>query len=242
MPLWAKCRRKDRVRGSRRRPNRAYAPLLWGIGPYMATIERTAPPPPGAAQDPSIQPVFSADDGRRERALRVVGRLVAVAVGIWLLALLAGAVGFGSLPLVPGSGLLDRANQPAKARAEAPRPSRSTGGKLWTSFATRSIATPAARRAQRRAGSSPSGARSRAPGHSVVRPPPASQVAPPAVLPSAPGNPQGRAVRRYGNQVQPAPPPPGVGSSRGQTVVNPGRLKHEVPPPPPPPPPLPKKP
>ena len=208
----------------------------------MATIERTAPPPTGAAQDPSTQPVFSADDGRRERALRVVGRLVAVVVGIWLFALLVGAMGFGSLPLVPGSGLLDRANQPAKARAEAPRPSRTTRGKLWTSFAERSIATPAARSAQRRASSSPSASRPRVPGHSVVRPSPASQVAPPAVLPSAPGNPQGRAVRRYGNQVQPAPPAPGVGSSRGQTVVNPGRLKHEVPPPPPPPPPPPKKP
>jgi len=208
----------------------------------MATIERTAPPPTGTTRDLSTQPVFSADDGRRERALRIVGRLVAVAVGIWLLALLVGTMGFGRLPLVPGSGLLDRANQPAKARAEAPRPSRTTGGKTWTSFAARSIATPAAHRAQRRAGSSPSVSRPRAPGHSVVRPPPASQVAPPAVLPPSPGTPQGRAVRRHGNQVQPAPPPPGNGSSRGQAVVNPGRLKHEVPPPPPPPPPPPKKP
>src|SRR5256885_1738181 len=91
----------------------------------MATIERQAPVVPSAAPDDQI---FSADDGRRERALRIVGPLVALVAGIWLLALFAGALGFGHLPGVPGSGLLDRTARSAKAPVRAPQANRSTAG------------------------------------------------------------------------------------------------------------------
>jgi hypothetical protein len=211
----------------------------------MATIEHAAPPTHSTEQVRAVQPVFSADDGRRERVLQAVGRLAAVFVGVWLLALLVGAMGFGRLPGLPGSTLLDRAGRPAKARAEAPHPLPlpAVRGELRTSFAERSIAASVGPLAQRRTGSSPARTRPRTPRQPAAQPPPASQGAPPAVLPPSPGKPQGRAVRRHGTPAQPAPPPPGNGSSRGQAVVNPGRLKHEVTlPPPPPPPPPPKKP
>jgi hypothetical protein len=209
----------------------------------MATVEHTIPPLPGLAEERPAQPVFSADDGRRERALRVVGRIVAVVVGVWLLALFAGAMGFGRLPLIPGSGLLDRANQRAKAPEETPR-ANLAGGNRETSFAARTVGAPAAGRADRRAGSTVS-ARARARAHRAAPAaahPPSSQLAPPAVPPASPGKPQGRAVRRHGIPVQPAPPPPANGNAYGQAVVNPGRLKNQVPPPPPPPPPPSKKP
>jgi hypothetical protein len=209
----------------------------------MATIERQAPRLPSAA--PS-ETVFSADDGRRERALRVVGRLAAVIAGLWLLALLVGAMGFGHLPGLPGSALLDRATGPAKPPSESPRANRAEAANKM-SAASRAV-VPIARAAQVRAGS-PS-ARTRAPAHRppppAAPPPPAGQVSAPAVVAPPPGKPQGRAVRRHGNQAQPAPPPPGYGNGNGngngQAVVNPGRLKHQLPPPPPPPPPPPKKP
>lgn len=200
----------------------------------MATIERNAPRLPSAAP---AEPVFSADDGRRERALKVVGRLAAVLAGIWLLALLVGAMGFGSLPLIPGSGLLDR---PAKTPAKTPRANPAAGDNGQTSFAERTV-SPAARGAQGRAGSPSARSRTRArqtPPRAAQRPA-AGQVPVPAGQPPSPGNPQGRAVRRHGNQAQPAPPPPGNGNGNGngngQAVVNPGRLKHQLPPPPPPP-------
>src|SRR5439155_18552095 len=70
----------------------------------MGTIERQ-----------EIQPVFAAADGRRERVLRIAGRLAAVVVVFWLAALLAGAIGLGKLPGLPGAGLLQRNGHPAKA-------------------------------------------------------------------------------------------------------------------------------
>ncbi len=200
----------------------------------MATLEREAPRLPSAAP---ADPVFSADDGRRERVLKIVGRVAAVVAGIWLLALLAGAMGFGHLPGLPGAGLLDR---PAKTPAKTP-PAPAAGASGQTSFA--GTVSPAAGQAQQRARSQ--SARARAQAHkTAATQPPAGVVPPPAARPASPGNPQGRAVRRHGNKAQPAPPPPGngKGNGNGQAVVNPGRTKHLVPPPPPPPPPPPKKP
>ena len=202
----------------------------------MATIERQAPVVPSAAPDDQV---FSADDGRRERVLRIVGRVAAVVAGVWLLALFAGAMGFGHLPGLPGSGLLDRTAHPSKAPAKTPQVNPATAGNQ--SFAGRTIA-PNTLGAQRQAGSSrvPSGTPAHPP--PSRSPPPAAQAPPPAIPPPSPGKPRGRAVRRHGVQTQPAPPPPGNGNANGQDVVNRGRLKHQLPPPPPPPPPPPKKP
>jgi hypothetical protein len=46
-------------------------------------------------------PVFASSDGRRERLLRAVARLLAGLALLWLAALLAGALGLGRLPGVP---------------------------------------------------------------------------------------------------------------------------------------------
>jgi hypothetical protein len=201
----------------------------------MATIEHKAPPVPSPAP---ADPVFSADDGRRARVLRIVGRFAALVAGVWLLALLAGAMGFGHLPGLPGSGLLDQA-APAKAPAETPRANRGTG--VNQSFAARTFASHAVG-AQHQAGSSRVSHRTPAPPPPPAVQPPAGQAPPPAIPPPSPGKPRGRAVRRHGVHTQPAPPPPGKAKAKGQDVVNPGRLKHQLPPPPPPPPPPPKKP
>ncbi len=199
----------------------------------MATIERERTIPlVGPARDASAQPVFTADGGRRERLLRVAGRVVAVLVAIWLVALLAGTIGFGRLPGLPGSSLLHRSDRPA----EAPR-ARSTGGSAkGASFAGRPAGAVASDRMSRQEILTPS-VRPQ-PLRPAVRPaaPPArTQVVAP-LPPVSPGKPQGRAVRRRGNQTQPPPPPPG--NANGLNGTSPGQLKHQLPPPPPPPPPL----
>lgn len=61
----------------------------------------SAPPDLPAAEGSSEaadHPIFVAPDGRRARRLRLAGRLLAGLVGLWVLALLAGALGFGHLP------------------------------------------------------------------------------------------------------------------------------------------------
>lgn len=203
----------------------------------MATVENTAPRPVSATHDRLVEPVFSSDSGRRERVLKLVGRLGAVLVAVWLLALLVGAMGLGSLPLIPGSGLLDKAPNAAKAT-----PAPAAGGiRQTTSFDARTPAT-VGRGTARQAGSTAS-ARPRTPAHRTPPAVPAGQVVqPPATPPASPGNPRGRAARRHGDQTQPVPPPPANENAKGQAVVNPGRLRHELLLPPSPPPPPPKKP
>ena len=202
----------------------------------MATVESSARPPASAVQDRLVQPVFSSVRGRREHVVRNVGRLAAVLAGIWLVALLVGAMGLGSLPLIPGSGLLD----PAPKTAKTPRARPVVGGARQTNFAARPMTT-AGRGTPSQAGSR-AGARHRTPARPAHPAPvaprtsPVSRVAPPAAAPplASPGRPQGRAVRRQGTQAQPAPPPPANQDAKGQAVENPGRLKHELLPPPPP--------
>src|SRR3954453_1112835 len=50
---------------------------------------------------PGEQPVFAATDGRRARRLRIVALVAAALVALWLIALVAGTLGFGRLPIVP---------------------------------------------------------------------------------------------------------------------------------------------
>ena len=74
----------------------------------------------GTLEHQETQPVFAAATRRRERVLRIAGRIAALLVAIWLVALLAGAIGFGRLPGVPGAGLLERKDHPAKAPPARP--------------------------------------------------------------------------------------------------------------------------
>jgi hypothetical protein len=62
----------------------------------MATIERQ--PAVRSIPHEAERPVFLAADGRRARRLRVVAFAVTVLAVLWLVALAAGTLGFGSLP------------------------------------------------------------------------------------------------------------------------------------------------
>jgi hypothetical protein len=214
----------------------------------MATVETAVQPPASAVHERLVEPVFSSTDGRRARTVRIAGRLAAVLAAIWLLALLVGALGLGSLPLIPGSGVLAPAPKASASAKSALAPS-AAGDSRRTSVAARTT-MPAADSGTLRQRGSTSAARRRTPAHRTIpvapQPAPPIQVVQPPVAPppASPGRPRGRAVRQHGDQTQPAPPPPGNAIAKGQEVVNPGRLKHELllPPPPPPPPPPPKKP
>jgi hypothetical protein len=57
----------------------------------------------GAAQGPRVSAVLEDPTGKRRRRLRILARLIALAMSIWLVALLLGAVGItpvGSIPFV----------------------------------------------------------------------------------------------------------------------------------------------
>jgi hypothetical protein len=193
----------------------------------MGTFERETP----------VQPIFAAVDGRRERLLRTAARSTAVLVALWLTALLAGAVGFGRLPGVPGSALLEK--QKTKAPEQARRSGPASENILRASVTARPGA--AGNESPGRV-SEPASARPpvRRPTPAQPAPPPAAQPAAPPVAATAPpvssGNPQGRAVRRHGDRTQPVPPPPGNGNGNGNSGTPPGQLKRQLPSPLPPPP------
>jgi hypothetical protein len=54
-----------------------------------------------ALPEPRRLPVFVSADGRRDRALRLVVRVLAGLTALWLAALVAGAIGLGRLPGLP---------------------------------------------------------------------------------------------------------------------------------------------
>src|SRR4051794_24256544 len=79
-------------------------------GPGHAAGPPTAPQTPAAdagARRPAFaprsgeRPVFAATDGRRARRLRGVALVAAGLMALWLIALAAGILGFGRLPVVP---------------------------------------------------------------------------------------------------------------------------------------------
>jgi hypothetical protein len=71
-------------------------------------------------------PVFVSADGRRQRMLRVLGRVAAGLTVLWLVALLAGAIGLGRLPGVP---LPEAGQTPADEDGTAsPAPAAPAGG------------------------------------------------------------------------------------------------------------------
>lgn len=191
----------------------------------MGTLER----------DTAVQPIFAAADGRRERLLRTAARSVAVLVALWLTALLAGAVGFGRLPGVPGSDLLEK--QSTKPPERAHQSGSAGGNTLRASFTARPKAAEIARVGRvLRTGSTRPAVRRPTPAQPAppAAAPPAAAPAAAAAPPASPGNQHGRAVRRHGDRTQPVPPPPGNGN--GNSGTPPGQLKRQLPSLPPPPP------
>ena len=71
---------------------------------------------PGRRRSPHAdRPVFFAEHSWRERAVRAALGLLAALLLVWLLALIAGALGFGSLPPLPASGGDDTGSAPSQS-------------------------------------------------------------------------------------------------------------------------------
>ncbi|MEA2423089.1 MAG: hypothetical protein QOF55_2188, partial [Thermoleophilaceae bacterium] len=73
------------------------------------------------------RPVFAATGGARPRALKLAGRMAAGIVGLWLVALVLGALGFGhvagiQLPRILGGEHTKSVKADLKAPAPAPAP------------------------------------------------------------------------------------------------------------------------
>lgn len=211
----------------------------------MTTIERemtvrTTPHEPE-------RPVFLAANGRRARRLRIAALAVTVLAVLWLVALAAGTLGFGSLPgfSVPQlANLGGGGTPPPPARgSEGDRSNSERGSAQPVSDATvqktHTAAPPGVQSraaAESRVGTDPAG-KAKAVQRPVQRPNPVQ----PAV-PAQPAQPQAAAPpltgreRRglsappgHARQLEPAPPPPGrrVGQETTTTPI--------APPPPPPP-------
>jgi hypothetical protein len=74
-----------------------------------------------AAPGPEERSVFVSPDGRRARLLRALGRIAALITAAWLVALVAGALGFGRMPglPLPAIGALAKPTGPPAPRAPA---------------------------------------------------------------------------------------------------------------------------
>jgi hypothetical protein len=101
------------------------------------------PPLEGAAEalrERARPPVFAAKDGHPRRTLSLVGRVLAGLTALWLLALLAGALGLGRLP---GVALPHAGSDAGRVRAPAaPHPARAAGRFGRTATAARTRASP----------------------------------------------------------------------------------------------------
>jgi hypothetical protein len=69
------------------------------------------------------RPVFVAADKRRAYALRAIGCAAGTLMALWLVALVAGALDTGGLPVVPAQGALEHAGPREKARHSGEVPS-----------------------------------------------------------------------------------------------------------------------
>jgi hypothetical protein len=203
----------------------------------MTTLERDLEPLPWTAAPE--RPVFVAHDGRRARRLRLVATVVAVLALLWLAALGAGMLGFGSLPgiatpLTPfshkksDSKPVDRGLAPAvhgeydaftraPVVAERDEPARAQETVLVPAL-VRAHKTSTPRASRRRTVTKPS-------------PPPAAQPAQPAAARHGWARHGRLAPRGQARRTQPQPPPP---APRGQATA-PGQAKKAVTPAPPPP-------
>lgn len=123
-----------------------------------------------ALREPGRLPVFVSADGRRRRVLRLAGRVVAGLTALWLVALLAGALGLGRLPGIslPQSVGGEDAQAPAAAReATPPGSSRTRGHERTTTSGSRPAASRSTGHRSSPSASTPGGGRS---GVVVVRP------------------------------------------------------------------------
>jgi hypothetical protein len=210
-------------------------------------------------RDPEVQreperAVFVSEDGRRARRLRRVAVVATVLACLWVVGLVVGMVGFGSLPgvaLVKGLRHGQDPAEPTPAAAVVERAARISR----VSIAALQRPTGATRRVLEGARSPARTAAAAAKSRKKT----ASRSSPVAGgTPIQPTNPAGR-VRGWSRKGQPAPPgqtrrvtpppPPQMrGRRRGQTTPTtpppppPGQVKKaQKPPPPPPPPPPPSK-
>jgi hypothetical protein len=196
------------------------------------------PPLEGAAEalrEPARLPVFAAKDGRPRRTLALVGRVLAGLTALWLLALLAGALGLGRLPGVAlpqagsdaggmrapaaphparAAGRFGRSATPARTHATAHRVARVPGTHGTGSHTTRSTGsgTPDAA-AGRRHGAASSGSGTRAPAaqpHNSTAP--ATNAAAPSAPPAQAGSAHGKAHSGSAHSRS-----PGTGAPAGRT-------------------------
>jgi hypothetical protein len=129
--------------------------------------ETTVPPTPAVdargrraapTLHPGERPVFAATDGRRARRLRIVALVAAGLVALWLVALVAGILGFGRLPLVPD---VRPSTAAPKAVPHWKRPSAAPSAAATRRIPARGRSGRAARGAIRGAGTRSPGAASR---------------------------------------------------------------------------------
>lgn len=212
----------------------------------MTTIERERParrPPSGEPETP----VFLAVDGKRARRLRVAAFAVTGLAVLWLVALAAGMLGFGSLPGVSlpelpklgggGTPPAQRDVERERRSSEQSTAQPSSGVAARTSRTATSSGTARRSAAADRAASASRKAKPARP--SPQRPQPAQPAAPlqpPQAQAPQPSPLTGRERRGlpappgHARKTEPAPTPPG--RRRGQdTTTTP-----TTPPPPPPPP------
>jgi hypothetical protein len=109
----------------------------------------------GAAQGPRVSAVLEDPTGKRRRRLRILARLIALAMSIWLVALLLGAVGItpvGSIPFVrafkppappPVIHKLPRPRPPTVAELQPALPSASV--RLRAAAGQRAVPPPVAK-------------------------------------------------------------------------------------------------
>ncbi len=204
----------------------------------MNTAELQIPPPsPSAAFDrPASERAIFVDEGeRRARWLGRLGRGAAVLFALWLVALLAGALGFGRLPGVP---YLVPAAHPARSAA-GPRSARPPAPAAPTRDAVRQVPRAASaarvtraggglRRSAARRGPRGSSARTptsaggslAAPGRTARRP--SAVASPPSLAPGRSATSPGAA--RGGGQAHLAPGRGTVGAP-GRSSTAPGHTK-----------------
>lgn len=202
--------------------------------PKVADLRGT----PAAAQAAAV---LEDPTGRRRRRLRLAGRLVAVVLTLWLVALVAGGVGLGPVPGIPLVGALRPAVPPLAPHL--PRPARPTPSDLRPAAPARVAATqPAASSpsasAEPRAVARRTPAHAPAVTHNVAHPAPHAVVVPPTTTTTPavthPNNGKHTGSSTTGRSTAPA----GTGTTTTTTTTTapahgksgsaPGRLKNQV--------------
>ncbi len=125
------------------------------------TTSLTGSPTPGPAPRLPERPVFVADHGRRHALIRAMVVLGAALIAAWLIALVAGALGWGNLPGVPFSKGSDHGQPATSASQEKPATEQAATQRQGTSSPANQAVSPSS--AGGRASPGPSGSASPAP-------------------------------------------------------------------------------